>query len=647
VSFPRYEKYKNSGVEWLGDVPVHWEVKRLKYSLRLLTEKTDRREHPIALENIEGWTGRFIPTETKFEGEGIAFNADDILFGKLRPYLAKVYRTESSGEAVGDFHVMRPVEGIESRYAQYQMLNHEFIAIVDGSTFGSKMPRASWEFVGGMKITTPPPVEQSAISSFLDHETAKIDALVAEQERLIELLKEKRQAVISHAVTKGLNPQAPLKSSGIDWLCDVPEHWKITKLKYVVTFKGGGTPSKENLSFWNGVIPWVSPKDMKSDDINETEDTISQTAIDESSTSLISEPAVLMVVRSGILQRTIPVGINRVPVTLNQDMKALIPNQKSLSPDYLRAWIWGLEPELLQLWMKQGATVESLEHEYVRETPLAIPPISEQESIIKFVHEEKNKFDALIDKSVASIALLKERRSALISAAVTGKIDVRDLVKKDDILSLSASNDNSMRSIAFGYIANELCVGRSWGQIDQMKAFYLFEVHFGRSNVLREYERAAAGPYNGEVLDTNNNIGVQQGWFSITQKPDDSRVYSRSKNSPQCKKEFEEKFSAEASSINAFIGLLKGIKDGEIEICATLYDCWLSFSSKQVAITEDDLIETFYSYSPRKKMFSMSEVRKVLVWMKKNKLTPEQHKTFHGYSDFNLADEKQQGLFSK
>jgi type I restriction enzyme S subunit len=218
MSFARYPNYKDSGVEWLGQVPEHWAVKRLKHNLNLLTEKTDRRENPVALENIEGWTGCFIATETEFLGEGVAFEAGDILFGKLRPYLAKAYRAEFSGEAVGDFHVMRPVKDVDSRFAQYQILNREFIDIVDGSTFGSKMPRASWDFVGGMLVTTPPRAEQTQIAAFLDRETAKIDGLVAEQRRLMALLKEKRQAVISHAVTRGLNPDAPMKPSGIEWL---------------------------------------------------------------------------------------------------------------------------------------------------------------------------------------------------------------------------------------------------------------------------------------------------------------------------------------------------------------------------------------------------------------------------------------------
>eukprot|EP01034_Spumella_vulgaris_P008706 gene8706-11074_t len=218
MSFPRYPKHKDSGVKWLGDVPEHWNVRRLKHSLHLVTEKSDRRDHSVALENIESWTGRFLSTETEFQGDGIAFDAGDILFGKLRPYLAKAHLAEAPGAAVGDFHVMRPAMGVDGRFAQYQILSREFISIVDGSTFGSKMPRASWEFVGGMKVTSPPYPEQTQIATFLDRESAKIDSLIAEQQRLIGLLREKRQAVISHAITKGLNHDAPMKHSGVEWL---------------------------------------------------------------------------------------------------------------------------------------------------------------------------------------------------------------------------------------------------------------------------------------------------------------------------------------------------------------------------------------------------------------------------------------------
>jgi len=216
---------KPSGIEWLdgrsgfnptahdeqpprrvktrptNGVPAHWNVKRLKHSLRLLTEKTDRRDNAIALENIEGWSGRFITTGTEFQGDGVAFESGDILFGKLRPYLAKVYLTESSGEAVGDFHVLRPAKKMDGRFVVYQMLNRDFITIVDSSTFGAKMPRVAWEFMSNMMLTVPPLDEQRAIAAFLDTETAKLDTLTAEAQRAIALLQERRTALISAAVT--------------------------------------------------------------------------------------------------------------------------------------------------------------------------------------------------------------------------------------------------------------------------------------------------------------------------------------------------------------------------------------------------------------------------------------------------------------
>jgi type I restriction enzyme S subunit len=184
MSFPRYPKYKDSSVEWLGRVPEHWGVKRLKHCARLVTAKAEERTNPVALENIEGWTGRLIPSEGDYQGEGTAFDANDILFGELRPYLAKVHLAKHSGEAVGDFHVVRAGKELEGRFTQYQMLTRKFIGIVDGSTYGSKMPRAGWDFVGAMPLVIPPRSEQATIAAFLDRETAKIDALIAEQQRL-------------------------------------------------------------------------------------------------------------------------------------------------------------------------------------------------------------------------------------------------------------------------------------------------------------------------------------------------------------------------------------------------------------------------------------------------------------------------------
>ncbi|MDP0589949.1 MAG: restriction endonuclease subunit S [Candidatus Endonucleobacter bathymodioli] len=197
-----HAKMIDSGVEWLGEIPEGWEVKKLKYALSLQTEKVSiQKQKVIALENIESWSGKLVDTESNYQGEDVAFQKGDILFGKLRPYLAKVYQCQDDGVAFGDILVYRPNKNTVPQFAFYSMLSESFIDIVDGSTFGSKMPRASVEFVSNMPISIPVKEEQKAIATYLDDKTQKIDTLIAKATKSIELLKEKRTALISAVVT--------------------------------------------------------------------------------------------------------------------------------------------------------------------------------------------------------------------------------------------------------------------------------------------------------------------------------------------------------------------------------------------------------------------------------------------------------------
>ena len=214
------------------------------------------------------------------------------------------------------------------------------------------------------------------------------------------------------------------KDSGVEWLGQIPAHWGWKRLKYSVSFFGGGTPSKDNPDYWTGDIPWVSPKDMKGESVTGTEEHITEEAVAISATRLIPPGAVLVVVRSGILKHSIPVAINAVTVALNQDMKALVP-KSLLDAEYLKYLIVGHQTALLVEWRKAGATVESLELELIANMRVPIPPLSEQAGIVAFLRRETAKADALIHKLRADV--LPEYRTALISAAVTGKIDVREV----------------------------------------------------------------------------------------------------------------------------------------------------------------------------------------------------------------------------
>ncbi|KKY68815.1 restriction endonuclease [Morganella morganii] len=435
AKYKAYPEYKDSGVEWLGVIPVSWKVTRLKLETLLNMGQSPSSD------------------DCNIEGNGLAFLQGNAEFGKINPiekqYCPVAKKTANPGDIL--FSVRAPVGAINYADKKYGIgrglcsiseskkiissflwwllptYKYQLDAIATGSTFEA----VSAEQLGNLSFTLPSISEQFQIADFLDHETAKIDNLIEKQQQLIELLKEKRQAVISHAVTKGLNPDVPMKDSGVEWLGEVPEHWELVPLKYLCNFSGGGTPTKDNLSYWQGgTVPWVSPKDMKSFWISETQDYVTPKAVSESSTNYVEEGSLLMVVRSGILQRNIPVAINIVKVTINQDMKALRFNER-MKAYYAAYFINGNVNSLLLEWTKEGATVESIEHEYLANGLIPVPPIDEQYSIIKSISDQMIRFELLEEKALTGIRLLQERRTALISAAVTGKIDVRDWVAPD------------------------------------------------------------------------------------------------------------------------------------------------------------------------------------------------------------------------
>jgi type I restriction enzyme S subunit len=198
-------KLKASGVEWLGDVPENWEVKKLKYVCQLISEKaTSKPDYILALENIKSWSGEIVgnPYENQMEGDAILFQEGDILFNKLRPYLAKVVKATKNGGCVGELLVLRVREGVSSNFLYHRLRSEMIITIVDGSTYGTKMPRASWDkFISNLCIGLPKFEEQIKICEYIEREEKRIDTIISKTEQEIELMKEYKIALISEVVT--------------------------------------------------------------------------------------------------------------------------------------------------------------------------------------------------------------------------------------------------------------------------------------------------------------------------------------------------------------------------------------------------------------------------------------------------------------
>ena len=384
MSFPAYPAYHDSRVEWIGQIPQDWAVRPLKRLACLQTERASGRSFAVALENIEGWSGRFSEGDETYEGEGTAFEVGDILFGKLRPYLAKAWLADRSGEAVGDFHVLRCIGHHRPEFVQRVLLTREIISLIDGSTYGAKMPRASWDFMGSLLVPVPPPNAQPAIAAFLDHETAKIDALVAEQERLIALLKEKRQAVISHAVTKGLDPNAPMKDSGVEWLGQVPAHWEVLPLRRIIA---------DGRRITYGIVQPGESVDagrfmVRGQDYSEgwaAPDSIFRVAehIEEpyKRARLVADDIVMTIVGAGVGNIAIvPNWLDGANIT--QTTARIAVNPAIAEANYVAAVLSGpIGRRSVDLYAK-GAAQPGLNLEHVKLFPITIPPVDEQRAIL-------------------------------------------------------------------------------------------------------------------------------------------------------------------------------------------------------------------------------------------------------------------------
>ncbi|GGD80951.1 restriction endonuclease subunit S [Rhizobium anhuiense] len=402
---------------------------RLKYAVDLRRNRTEGADSElpyVGLENIESGTGRLITSASGAEddpsttvgGESLSavFQAGDILFGKLRPYLAKAWIASFDGRCSTELLPLKP-ERLNARFGLYVMLSREFIDAVDGSTFGSKMPRADWAFIGNVPIPFPTPSTQEGIADFLDRETADIDALIAAKHRLLDLMAEKRRAIVAEAVMRGLNPTAPLRPSGIHWLGDIPAHWEVRRV--ATLFCQRDERNEPDLPLLEvSINAGVVVREFSSDKIEGT----------------ASDFNTYKVARQG------DIAFNKMRMW--QGAVGVAPVDGLVSPDYTVAWA---KEELLpdyasQLFRtasfsaecgrnSQGITWDRLRLYWdgFRDIFMPLPPLDEQQQIVQHITTESAKLDRLRAATGNSVALLKERRAALIAAAVTGQMEIPEV----------------------------------------------------------------------------------------------------------------------------------------------------------------------------------------------------------------------------
>ena len=419
-------------------MPSHcWQSARLKFVAPLRNERTpagaDHAEY-VGLENIESWTGRMIASEPKADKDseaetGLAnvFREGDVLFGKLRPYLAKACQAPRDGVCSTELLVMQPAEALNPRFLLYELLTPDFVGAVDASTFGARMPRASWDFIGSLEIRLPPLETQSIIANYLDRETARIDRLIAAKERMLALLEEKRAALISRVVTRGLVPNVPLKPSGQEWLGEIPAHWQVQPIKYLAVVGNGSTPSVDNADYWDDQgYPWLNSSVVNVSPVTVASRFVTETALRECHLPKIQPPAVLVGITGQGKTRGMAAVLG-VEATINQHLAFIKPRTQALCADYLCHLLGHAYAFLRSDSDGAGSTKGAITCEQLANMKIPVPPRCEQIEICARIGQSLAVSMPVRSKIQASLDLLTERRAALITAAVTGQIPPEEM----------------------------------------------------------------------------------------------------------------------------------------------------------------------------------------------------------------------------
>lgn len=437
-----YPVYRDSGVEWIGQVPEHWKVGSVKYWYQARLGKMIQPEsksdedvlvpyhraqtvqwEQVVHEQVESmWASpQEIETYSLIDGDLLICEGGDVC-------RAAIFKNDGNGKVIfqNSIHRVRPLGGNQPEWLLHLMKIVRSSGWIDVLCSKNTIVHFTSEKLASLECTQPPISEQLVILANVHSENLRIDSLITKKTRFIELLKEKRQALITHAVTKGLDPNAQTKDSKIEWIGEVPAHWSVQPIKYLASIGNGSTPSKENSEYWeHGTLPWLTSGCVNLEVVDSAEQFVTDTALRECHLPIVSPPAVLVGITGQGKTRGMA-SMLLIEATINQHIAFLKPTSENICIEYLRRFL-----DAAYAWLRfdsegVGSTKGAITCEQLANTKIALPPLHEQESILDVIHKKAERLDLLVSKTQRSIDLLKERRAAFITAAVTGQIDLRE-----------------------------------------------------------------------------------------------------------------------------------------------------------------------------------------------------------------------------
>ncbi len=593
--------------------------KRLKYSAisqnrKLAYSETDRAY--IGLEDIESWTGRLLPGErAEPEGTVSIYEVGDVLFGKLRPYLAKVHLAEEAGACSTEALVLRPQRSLHPAYLKYVLLDPKRIDEINASTFGAQMPRASWDFIGNCKIFVPELTTQKAIAAFLDRETARIEKLIATKERQVELLHKRAKQAVAELVTGATVGGMATVETGLDHIPRIPAHWSLLRAGHL--FHEVAEPNTDDLPVLSVSIH-TGISDRQLDDEER-----------DRKVNLIEDRSSYKCVRPGYLAYNMmrawqgAVGVSTVDGAVSPAYVVAKPTRDLHSLYY--QFLLRTPPFIEQ--MRQGSKGITdfrlrLYWEQFRLIMLPVPPLEEQRRIAAEAERELAHADEVAARIVRSVALLREHRAALITAAVAGQIDIRGNLPA----AISTSDRDRFRLVVGAEIIHQHRNNPKFGRVKLQKELYLAEAHLGISELQGNYFRQAAGPLDRALIEETERAVDAAGFYraSQTDGAGTTVTYAPLSNAGQHSAELKSLLGLRAEALGVLIGLLRDFGTEAVEAVATLYAVWNDALMDGRQPDDSTIVNGVLTewHEEKGKKFKDSDLRHWLDWMKRNSLTP-------------------------
>lgn len=627
----RYPAYKDSGVKWLGEVPTSWKLRRFKEFLAERAERsTSGDETLLSVSAYTGVTprsdnledGEFLTRAESLVGYKVCYE-NDLVMNIMLAWNRAQGITQHAGIVSPAYAVFACDETVYPNYLNYLVRSDNYCVYFKAHSAGvidSRLRLYPDAFLT-LGCIFPPLPEQHAIAEFLDRETAKIDALVEEQRRLIALLAEKRQAVISHAVTRGLNPDAPLKPSGIDWLGDIPEGWEVVPLKFVTSHV---VDCLHTTPHYDGEVqyPAVRTADivrgrLLMDDVR----LVSEEVYVERIQRLKPEKDDILYSREGErlgLAALVPPGVD---LCLGQRM--MMFRCKSQHCSEFVMWALNSEPIYQQVMERNvGATSPHANIGDVVNFRVVLPDFEEQQRTASWVTSTADEIDALTAAATSAITLLQERRAALISAAVTGKIDVREAVAPVAVPRQSLRVSAMVAGFVIARYGRQPGHGRVWLQ----KMLFMAQTHANINEIDGHFLREPAGPLDRDLRDRVEADLTAANAIRVTREQGAREAYHYEflGDAALMRADLSAALGARMEGFQRLTERLGDLNTKGIEAVATLYAAWNDLLIDGQTPSDSDIThEVLEHWHPEKsKKFSADELNTWLAWMRRQDIVP-------------------------